>query len=337
MKQKKILIIEDNADIRENIAELLELSGYTIITAQDGKLGAKMALHHLPDLILCDIMMPVLDGYGVLHILSKHKETIHIPFIFLTAKAEKSDIRKGMTLGADDYITKPFEETDLLNAIENRLRKSSTRVANQNTGNFNDLLKHKVVKSFSASQTIYRQGDTPDFIYHLHRGKIKIIKINKDGREVVLELCKEGDYFGYWGVLEDQCHNETAEVIEESVIWQIPQEDFNNILNTNTEVSRKFLKLLSKNLLIKEKKILELAYQSVRKRVANSLVALSDVYGIDDSFSMEIPRELIASMADTTTETAVRMLTEFKKDNLIAVKKSEITILDYEKLKNAPF
>ena len=337
MEQSKILIIEDNADIRENIAELLELSGYITLTAEDGKSGAKMALQHIPDLILCDIMMPILDGYGVLHILSKHKETINIPFIFLTAKAEKSDIRKGMTLGADDYITKPFEETDLLNAIGNRLRKSSSKGMNQNTGNFDDLLAHKVVKSFSSKQLVYREGDTPRFIYYLHSGKVKIVKINKEGKEVVLELCKEGDYFGYWGVLEDLNHTETAEIIEDSVIWQIPKEDFNSILNTNAEVSGKFLKLLSKNLLIKEKKILELAYESVRKRVANSLVAMSDVYGEDDSFSMKMPRELIASMAGTSVETAIRMLTEFKKDNLIAVKSSEIKILDYEKLKNAPF
>ena len=117
MSKQKILIIEDNSDIRENAVELLTLSGYEVIEAGDGREGAKLALQELPDLILCDIMMPVIDGYGVLHILSKHRETYNIPFIFLTAKAEKSDMRKGMTLGADDYITKPFDETDLLTAI----------------------------------------------------------------------------------------------------------------------------------------------------------------------------------------------------------------------------
>jgi len=125
MSKQKILVIEDNIDIRENIVELLSLSGYEIIEAEDGREGAKLALQELPDLILCDIMMPAIDGYGVLHILSKHRETYNIPFVFLTAKAEKDDMRKGMTLGADDYITKPFDETDLLTAIENRLKKFS--------------------------------------------------------------------------------------------------------------------------------------------------------------------------------------------------------------------
>src|SRR5580692_11791075 len=101
---KTILIIEDNEDVRENIAELLELSDYKVITASDGKLGVEMAMNEGPDLIVCDIMMPVLDGYGVLHLLNRNKETYGIPFIFLTSKADKSDFRKGMEMGADDYL-----------------------------------------------------------------------------------------------------------------------------------------------------------------------------------------------------------------------------------------
>src|SRR5579871_5975243 len=103
---KKILVIEDNTDVRENIVEILELSEYTVLQAPDGKAGVELAIKESPDLIICDIMMPVLDGYGVLHLLNKHKETYGVPFIFLTAKSEKSDFRKGMELGADDYITK---------------------------------------------------------------------------------------------------------------------------------------------------------------------------------------------------------------------------------------
>src|SRR5690349_6376579 len=122
---KKILLIEDNAEVRENTSEILELAGYDVVSAPNGKVGVDLAQKEKPDLIICDIMMPELDGYGVLHILSKKDETAGIPFIFLTAKTEKTDIRKGMNLGADDYLTKPFDDTDLLNAIEARLRKSA--------------------------------------------------------------------------------------------------------------------------------------------------------------------------------------------------------------------
>ena len=123
---KKILLIEDNRDIRDNTAEILELSNYEVITAEDGKSGIEKALKHIPDLIICDIMMPVLDGYGVLHAVHKNDALKSIPFIFLTAKTERGDFRKGMDLGADDYITKPFNGTELLNAVDSRLQKVDT-------------------------------------------------------------------------------------------------------------------------------------------------------------------------------------------------------------------
>ncbi|HEY0273914.1 MAG TPA: response regulator, partial [Chitinophaga sp.] len=120
-----ILLIEDNDDIRENTAEILELANYKVFTAPDGKAGVQLALEQRPDLVICDITMPVLDGYGVLHLLHKNEAMQTMPFIFLTAKAERSDIRRGMELGADDYITKPFDATEPLNAIESRLKKSA--------------------------------------------------------------------------------------------------------------------------------------------------------------------------------------------------------------------
>ncbi|MFD2144022.1 response regulator transcription factor [Mucilaginibacter antarcticus] len=120
---KKVLIIEDNDDIRENVIEILELAGYTVTSANNGKTGVELAFQDVPDIILCDIMMPEMDGYGVLYLLSKRPETIAVPFIFLTAKAEHFDRRKGMEMGADDYLTKPFDDMELLSAIESRLKK----------------------------------------------------------------------------------------------------------------------------------------------------------------------------------------------------------------------
>ncbi len=120
---KTILLIEDNQEVRENSAEILELANYKVLQADNGKTGIELAQKTIPDLIICDIMMPVLDGYGVIHLLSKNDATAGIPFIFLTAKTERSDFRKGMELGADDYITKPFDDVELLNAVESRLKK----------------------------------------------------------------------------------------------------------------------------------------------------------------------------------------------------------------------
>src|ERR1043166_157087 len=121
---KSILIIEDNEDVRENTAEILELANYRVIKAENGKVGVEMAQSNKPDLIICDIMMPVLDGYGVIHLLNKNPDTSSIPFIFLSAKSERMDFRKGMEMGADDYISKPFDDIELLNAIESRFKRS---------------------------------------------------------------------------------------------------------------------------------------------------------------------------------------------------------------------
>ncbi len=119
----KILLVEDNAEIRENTGEILELANYEVTTATNGKEGYEKALLVTPDLIICDIMMPVLDGYGLLHLIGKNEHLKSVPFIFLTAKTERGDFRKGMEMGADDYITKPFDDIELLNAIEIRLKK----------------------------------------------------------------------------------------------------------------------------------------------------------------------------------------------------------------------
>ena len=122
--KKTILIIEDHPEVCENIADILKLGSYLVLTARNGEEGVKKALTSSPDMIICDIIMPELDGYGVLQILSQYQVTSHIPFIFLTAKSEQPDLKKGLDLGADDYLVKPFEGTDLLNLVEISFKKS---------------------------------------------------------------------------------------------------------------------------------------------------------------------------------------------------------------------
>ncbi|MEO1401142.1 MAG: response regulator [Cyanobacteria bacterium J06635_1] len=119
----KILVIEDEAQVRENIREILELNDYTVLSADNGQAGLQVAQTQLPDLVLCDVMMPVMDGYGVLESLRQTTQTATIPFVFLTAKADRANLRQGMNLGADDYLTKPFETRELLAAIHARLAK----------------------------------------------------------------------------------------------------------------------------------------------------------------------------------------------------------------------
>jgi len=170
---KKLLVIEDNLEVRENICELLELSGYEVYNAENGKIGAKTAIEQLPDLIICDVMMPVLDGYGTLKILQKNPLTQHIPFIFLTAKAEKQDFRKGMNMGADDYISKPFTDVELLEAVEIRLKKHVAPVHSTVVFNLEEhfqqsveqLLQGKEFRSYQKKDLIFKELQHPRAIY----------------------------------------------------------------------------------------------------------------------------------------------------------------------------
>src|SRR6186997_2712676 len=176
---KSILVIEDNKDIRENTAEILDLAGYKTFTAENGKKGVDIAVKEKPDVIVCDIMMPELDGYGVLHMLRKNETTQAIPFIFLTAKTERTDFRKGMEMGADDYITKPFEDIELLNAVEVRLKKAEilgqqypagATGINQFLKDVKDsgLMKHLAdmyeVENYAKKHTLYQEGKRPRYL-----------------------------------------------------------------------------------------------------------------------------------------------------------------------------
>ena len=146
---KKILVIEDEPEMRRNITSLLRYYNYQPIAAQNGRVAMEMARREKPDLILCDVMMPELDGYGVLHALQSDPSLARIPFIFLTAKGEKDDLRSGMNLGADDYLTKPVANADLVRAIESRLRRSEQQ------------MKREFKPDFSSAAPLLQLGLTP--------------------------------------------------------------------------------------------------------------------------------------------------------------------------------
>ena len=351
---KKILLIEDNKEMRENTAEILELAHYNVVTAPNGKEGVRLAETEKPDLIICDIMMPELDGYGVLHMLSKNPETVSIPFVFLTAKAEKSDHRKGMSMGADDYLTKPFDDMELLGAVEMRFKKSEQMKARYapNMDGLNEFLAKaqtlsdlvrlsdkRKVKAFKKKDIIYQEDTYPAGIFFLNKGKIKTSRINEDGKEFITSLVNEGEFFGYAALLEEQPYSDTAVALEESEICIIPKEDFFALLYNSRDVAAGFIRLLSNEVKDKEERLLRLAYNSVRKRVAEALLLLKSRYaeGKQDPFSMAISREDLANLAGTAQETVIRTLSDFKDEKLVDIKGSTITILDaarLERMKN---
>jgi CheY-like chemotaxis protein len=335
---KKILVIEDSDEIRDNTAEILELANYRVFTAANGKEGIEIARKEKPDLIICDIMMPVLDGYGVLHLLHQNPELRNTPFIFLTAKSERNEMRKGMELGADDYITKPFDETELLHAIESRFRKAVMHKTDTETEEETEstngkevlagLAANRNVNKYKKKQVIYSEGNRPSRLYFIQKGKVKTYKMNEEGKELVIDLYSEGEFLGYTALLEGGVYKETAEALENTELALIPKEDFDLLLSTDCMGSRQFAALLAKKMTEKNEQLLGLAYNSLRKKVAEALLSLCKKYDA----GITISRGNLAAIAGTAPESLIRTLGDFKAEKLIDIKKGIIIIQNEKKL-----
>jgi CRP-like cAMP-binding protein len=307
------------------------------------KEGVSLATKEKPDLIICDIMMPILDGYGALHLLSKNKETATIPFIFLTAKTERSDLRKGMEMGADDYITKPFDDVELLGAIETRLRKSDAlkKDFESSMEGVNEFLEqakkiHSIklisddreVRNYSKRQVIYQEGGRPAYLYFVNKGKVKIYRRNDDGKELITAIIKNGEFFGYTPLLEGKVYDDSADALEESEIMMIPKSEFDELITHDPQVASQFIRMLANKLSGKEDELMRLAYNSVRKRVADSLLHVYDRYknSEQDKPMLKITREDLAHMVGTATESLIRTLSDFRSEKLIDISDGKISI-----------
>ena len=347
---RKILLIEDDVTVRENTAELLELSNYDVISASNGKLGVEKARQNLPDIIVCDIMMPEMDGYGVLKELSENTETANIPFIFLSAKTEHKDIRKGMDLGADDYLTKPFEEEDLLSAIESRLAKvailnsfkkdksknvNETSV-NTNINNLQELreIMSKEVLDFKNGEAIYTPGKKSHLFYLVKKGVVKAHGMDSHGKELITELYKEDDFFGNASASVNQTlYEEYATAMEDSKLGVITKDELHRVLANNGKMTLELVELLSNNLTGIKQQLMEMAYGSVRKKTANTILLFAEKIKKHPLKSIRISRSDLAGVAGMAPESLIRTLSDFKKENLIEIEGRNIKILDAAGLK----
>ncbi|APZ45469.1 transcriptional regulator [Polaribacter reichenbachii] len=347
---KKILLIEDDAVLRENTSELLELSNYTVFTASDGKKGVALASEKNPDIIVCDIMMPELDGYGVLENLSKNVKTKYIPFIFLSAKTERKDVRKGMDLGADDYITKPFNEEELISAIESRIAKAAIlkdereKLAKSDVEDESELRTLNDLKNFfddngqtfvyKKDTTIYEIGDNSNFVYLITKGLIKCYKFDEQGKELTTALYKEDDLFGYTSFTQNVPYQETATSIDEVELMGLPKSEIQNILNTNPKLTLDIIELLTDNIFGIKEQLLQMAYSSVHKKTASTIIKFAKKMNRKPEDLIKISRNDLASVAGIATETLIRTLSSFKKQGLIEIEGRSIRIIDLEKLQS---
>ncbi len=349
-----LLLIEDHQIIRENTAQLLELAGYTVQTAENGELGVQRALVTRPDLVICDIMMPVLDGYGVLQIFNQHPLLTGVPFIFLTAKTELADRRRGMALGADDYVSKPFEKADLLSAVNGRLSRFQQLKPElppeiplsgeglqqfleeaQQTGDLASLSLDRKPHLIRKKQNIYLEGDESTRLYFVQRGRVKTVKTTDGGKELIVGLHGPGEFFGYLPLLQRTPHGDSAIAVDESELLYIPKDDFTELVSRNPAVGQQFVRLLAGQVSGQAELLLSLAYNSIRRRVADLLVQLHEQAGGQADATIQLTRDDMAALVGTAPESLSRTLNEFKQDGLIALTTHLIQVLEPDKLRRA--
>lgn len=343
---KKILLIDDDAVTLKKTAEILELADYKVRCAENGRAGVNLAKSELPDLILCDILMPELDGYGVLAILRKNKVTGNIPFVFISAKNTISDIRKGMNCGADDFLTKPFDETALLEAVRTRIKRKehllqdlsqnsitshSTRME-EGTVEFQlpiEFINKYPTKYFSKKEHIYREFDHANHFFSIKTGKIKILKTDSYGKSLIKGVYVPRTIFGDLSCFNQALYGETAIAMEEGTqVHIIPKKELIHLVRSDNQSAFRFICHLVENILKKESQLLQMAYSPVRERVAATLLTCMRWQTTSVDRVICLSREDLAGMVGTTKESLVRCLSEFKLEKIIESSGSDIKIID---------
>lgn len=344
---KKLLIIEDDLVVRENTQEILELYDFEVVSAANGRIGIKLAQELLPDLIICDIMMPEIDGYAVLEAIAADEKTAHIPFIFLSAKTEHKEIRRGMDLGADDYLTKPYEEEDLLSAVNSRLAKAailSTMMASpvvneSNEDRFKNLHELKnffddegEIKEYSKGELIFAESDPSNKIYLVLKGVVKTYRMLENGKELITALYKADDFMGFTSFTENLAHHDSAVAMEETELAGISKNELKGILESNQNVSLELMNLMTTNLSELKDQLMQMAYSSVKRKTAYTILQFAEILHKNPDGTITIGRYDLANVAGIAKESLIRTLSEFRKKRLIEITGRNIRILDLEAL-----
>jgi CRP-like cAMP-binding protein/CheY-like chemotaxis protein len=312
------------------------------LTAENGKTGLEKAKVFNPDLIICDILMPELDGYGVMQIAMRNKDLQRIPIIFMSAKTKHEDRRKGMDLGASDYITKPFEESELLSAVATRLKRKAIMDGGLNDNvikerkwrieDIEEAFAHKERFEYRPGATIYCEGNVGNHVFYITRGEVKTYKVNEDGKELITELFSDKSFFGFTSFLAHKPYSENAEAIQPTEILKLEKLELLSLIKSNPQLGLNFIDLLSNDLDTVKEHLMHLAYDSVRKKTADAILQLAPESAKERV--VRISRSDLASMIGIAKETLTRTLTDFKEEKLIRTNRNTIQVLNTKKLSN---
>ena len=339
---KTLLLIEEHTNARTDTAELLALAGYVVLTAADGKSGIEQAVIHHPDLVICEVDLPGLDGYGVIQVFNQHPQLVGTPFIFLTARAHYRDWRRGMELGADDFLPKPCDGTTLLRAIAARLHRRELvghrlspvpfeAVAAPAPNNLAYLLAGRKPHAAQRGLRIYTEGDKPVRLYFVQSGLVKTVKSTPTGKELITGFYQAGEFFGHKALLSHAPYHDSAVAVRDGALVYVPVEEFTDLLLHNHGFAQQLIQRLADRIREREQQLVDMAYGSLRRRVADALLRLA---GPDDA-PILLSRDELAAVVGTAPESLSRILGEFRQDGLTEVSLKSIRILRPDQLRRA--
>ena len=340
----KILIVDNRPDKRASLKEILELAHYQTAEAQNGQEALQRVEKERPDLILCKAELPELNGYELLRLLSKDPELVTMAFVFTCPEATPKDIRRGMNLGADDFLREPYSKMELIDTVEARLSRIQ-QLSNRDEKPTGDLLgfmdevtKIKGLEDLSEGQqrrdykkreVVFHEGDPAHHLYYVLKGRVKLIKTDHYGKELINEFIDQKQFFGYLALMKGEEFHQTAVCLEPSEIVKIPKTDFWALLHRNRQVAERFIAMLANDTVEQKNRLLRMAFGTVKERLASVLLELHKKYNPQDSntVKLKITRESLAGMVGTTTESLIRTLSELKEGGFIEVSGREICLL----------
>ena len=343
-----LLVVDDDAEITRLLTRYFSTHGFRVSSVGDGAQMRQLLASEAVDIVMLDLGLPGEDGLALTRHLREHW---HGPVIIITGRGETVDRVVGLEMGADDYITKPFDDIELLNAVEIRLKKydilqnkyaagekgAAELITELNAAGMLDLDPNNYdTVELPKKQHLYQEGRRPKYVYYLLKGKIKAYRIHEDGKEYITNLYAAGDYIGYLPLLDNNPYENSAVVLEEAELAQIPKDEFLNALYKDIRIATRFIRLIAQNVQEKEERLLQLAYGSLRKRVAKALIDIYKKYAGEKAtpVTLDISREDIAQYVGTATESLIRTLSDFKSEKLIDIREGKIRIADLQKLEN---
>ncbi len=331
-----ILIIESNQERLVHITDVLKSDGFSVIPldkwADWGDLNKKVK----PDLVICNLVVSDMDGFSIYHLLSRNPTTADIPFIFLSETFDRSLFRKAMVMGADDFLSTPLDDLELLQSVEIRLEKNKkikSLFSNFPAGEedyfergsllneFQKFSNLQTRKYLNKKEILFSEGSQPFELYFIIKGEVKTYRMTQDGKELITGLHYDRQFIGHLPMLNRTPYQESAQAMSNSEIYVIPKSVFENIIFNNRQVASFFIKLLSSDLYEMEKRLMELAYSSIRQRLAITLVNLYNQQRVSEKTtpSILIGRKDLANILGTAHESLNRIIADFKNEGLLEI------------------